>query len=97
MKMISSTSTTSTSGVILISDCRLDSELSLLSCMMSVSSCLSVWALGNQSHTAKAGLLDRHHGLPDRTEIEFCVGSNHNPGVRFVTHRGAEGLTEVLG
>jgi len=46
INMISSTSTTSTSGVMLISDCRLEPASLLLNCMMSLSFCAR--ALGDQ-------------------------------------------------
>src|SRR5881398_164007 len=92
--MISSTSTTSTSGVMLISDCRLE-PASLLNCMMSVSSCAG--ALSDQPHSVEAGLLDRKHGLPDLEEIELCVASDYDPWVRLDTHRSAEGFAEMLG
>src|SRR5215472_6190984 len=94
MNMISSTSTTSTSGVILISDCRLEAE-SLLNCMTSLSSCAG--ALGDQPHPVEAGLLDRDHCLPDFAEIELCIAPDHNPGVRLGAHRGAESFVEMLG
>src|SRR5437588_662247 len=97
MKMISSTSTTSTSGVMLISDCRPDPEASLLSCMMSVSSRFSAGALSDQPHPAEAGLLGGEHGLADRAEIEPGVGPDHNLWVRLVAHRSAKGFAEILG
>src|SRR5215469_5492310 len=93
--MISSTSTTSTSGVMLISDCKLEPESLLLNCMMSLSFCAG--ALGDQPHAAEAGLLDRKHGLPDLEEVELCVTPDDNPGVRFGAHRSLEGFTEMLG
>src|SRR6266404_1118637 len=83
--MISSTSTTSTSGVMLISDCRLEPESLLLNCMMSLSFCAS--ALGNQPHPAEAFLLDRDHDLPDLAEVELCIASDHDLGVRLVALR----------
>src|SRR5216110_2113540 len=93
--MISSTSTTSTSGVILISDCRLEPESLLLNCMMSLSFCAG--APGDQPHPAEAGLLDREHGLPDLEELELCVASDYDPGVRLGAHRSLEGFAEMLG
>src|SRR6266851_9414068 len=93
--MISSTSTTSTSGVMLISDCRLEPESLLLNCMMSLSFCAS--ALGDEPNAAEAGLLDRDHDLPDLAEIELCIASDHDLGVRLGAHRSAESLVEMLG
>src|SRR5262252_5903252 len=95
MKMISSTSTTSTSGVMLISDCRLEPESLLLNCMMSLSFCAC--ALGDQSHSAEAGLLDRDHCLSDFAEIELCIASYHDSGVGLGAHRSAESFVEMLG
>src|SRR5262245_13742202 len=95
MKMINSTSTTSTSGVMLISDCRLNSESSLLNCMMSFSPRAS--ALRDQSHPAEPGLFDCDHGLPDLAEVEPCIAPDHNLGVLLSSHRSAEGLAELLG
>src|SRR6059036_3741927 len=82
MKMISSTSTTSTSGVMLMSDCSLEPEP--LSCMISVSLRLCAGALGDQSHSVEAGLLDREHDLPDLAEVDPCVTPDHDSGVRLV-------------
>src|SRR5215471_9237747 len=95
MNMISSTSTTSTSGVMLISDCRLEPESLLLNCMMSLSFCAC--ALGDQPHPAEAGLLDRDHGLPDLPEIELCIAADYDPWVALGAHRGVEGFAKVLG
>src|SRR5215472_12116886 len=95
MKMISSTSTTSTSGVMLISDCRLEPESLLLNCMMSLSFCAC--ALGDQPDSVEASLLDRDHGLPDFSEIELCIASYYNSWVRLGAHRSAESFVEVLG
>src|SRR5215467_11578647 len=92
--MISSTSTTSTSGVMLISDCRLEPGSLLLNCMMSLS--FRAGALGDQPHPAKAGLLDRDHGLPDLAEIELCIAPDHDPGVRLGAHRSTESFIEML-
>src|SRR5215813_2202990 len=92
--MINSTSTTSTSGVMLISDCRLEPE-SLPNCMMSLSFCDG--ALGDQPHPVEAGLLDREHGLPNLEEIELCVASNYDSWVRLSAHRSVEGFSEMLG
>src|SRR6201984_1613908 len=93
--MISSTSTTSTSGVMLISNGRLEPESLLLNCMMSLSFCAG--ALGDQPHPAEAGLLDRDHDLPDLAEIELCIAPDHDPGVRLGAYRSAESLVEMLG
>src|SRR5438034_7273206 len=95
MKMISSTSTTSTSGVMLISDCRLEPESLLLNCMMSLSFCAG--ALGDQPHPAEAGLLDREHGLPDLEELELCVASDYDPAVLLGAHRSLAGFAEMPG
>src|SRR5216684_1563798 len=86
--MISSTSTTSTSGVMLISDCRLEPESLLLNCMMSLSFCAR--ALCDQPHPAEAGLFDRNHDLPDLAEIELCISADHDLGVRLGAHRSVE-------
>src|ERR1700747_907334 len=93
--MISRTSTTSTSGVMLISDCSLDSESLLLNCMLSLSFCAG--ALGDQPHSAKAGLLDRDHDVPDLAEIELCITPDHDLGIRLSAHRSAESLVEMVG
>src|SRR6516164_4686679 len=93
--MISSTSTTSTRGVMLISDCRLEAESVLLNCMMLLSFCPG--ALGDQPHPAEAGLLDRDHDLSDRAEIELGIAPDHDPGVRLGAHRSAESFVEMLG
>src|SRR5258706_16266359 len=69
--MISSTSTTSTSGVMLISDCRPEPESLLLNCMMTLSFCAG--ALGDQPHPAEAGLLDCDHDLADLSERELYL------------------------
>src|SRR5437867_4215781 len=95
MKMISSTSTTSTSGVMLISDCRLEPEL--LSCMISISLRFSSSALGHQPHPAETGVLDRGHGLPDLAEVKPRVPPDHDLGVRLGAGRGAQGFAELLG
>src|SRR5215470_18341181 len=95
MKMISSTSTTSTSGVMLISDCRLEPESPVLTCMMSFPLCARV--LGEQPYSAEAGLLDREHGLADRPEVKLCVAPNHDLGVLFGAHRRAKGFAELFG
>src|SRR5260370_28596526 len=91
--MISSTSTTSRSGVMLISECRLEPE-SLLNCMMSLSFRAS--ALGDQPHPAETGLLDRDHDLTDLAEIELCIAPDHDLGVRLGTHRSVESFAEKL-
>src|SRR5256712_1701727 len=93
--MISSTSTTSTSGVMLISECRLEPESLLLNCMMSLSFCAG--ALGDQPHPADAGLLDREHDLPALAEIELCIAPDHDLGVRLGARRSAESFAEILG
>src|SRR5437879_13668379 len=93
--MISSTSTTSTSGVMLISDCRLELESLLLNCMMSLSFCAG--ALGDQPHPVEAGLLDREHGLPDLDEMELCIAADYDTWVRLGAHCSVEGFTEMLG
>src|SRR5215467_10984386 len=95
MKMISRTSTTSTSGVMLISDCRLELESPVLNCMVLLSSGPN--GLSDQSHPVEAGLLDRGHGLPNLAKIEFCVSPNHHLGIRFGTHCSAKGIAEMFG
>src|SRR5215470_9209383 len=92
--MISSTSTTSTRGVMLISDCRLEPE-SLLNCIMSLSFCAG--ALGDQPHPAEAGLLDRDHDLADLAEIELCIAPDHDLWVLLGAHRSAKSFVEMLG
>src|SRR5215471_9411855 len=96
MKMISSTSTTSTSGVMLISDCSVFSE-SPLNCMISVSLRLVPGALGDQPHAMEAGRLDGEHGLPDLVEMKACVGFDHDLGVGLVPHRGPQAFAELAG
>src|SRR5438093_9627020 len=97
MKMISSTSTTSTSGVMLISDCRLGPDAPPLSCMTSVPPRLCAGALGDQSHPVEAGLLDREHGQADLADAEPRVAADHDLGVRLGARRSAEGFAEMLG
>src|SRR6266516_1701004 len=94
MKMMSSTSTTSTSGVMLISDCRLELESPVLNCMTSVSPGPS--RLGDQSHPAEARLFDRDHGQPDFAEIELCVAPDHDLGIRLGTDCSPKRFAEVL-
>src|SRR5260370_33591560 len=91
--MISSTSTTSTSGVMLISDCRPEPESLLLNCMMSLSFCAG--ALGDQPNPAEAGLLDRDHDLADLAEIELCIAPDHALGVRLGAQPSAESVVEM--
>src|SRR5262245_45790042 len=92
MKMISSTSTTSTRGVMLISDCRLEP---LLSCMMLISPLPGI--LGDQPYPAEAGLLDRLHSLPNLAEVEPCVATDHDFSFLLCTHRSAEGVSQTIG
>src|SRR5438874_1939364 len=94
MKMISSTSTTSTSGVILISDCRLETESLLLKCMMSLS--FRAGPLRDQANSMEARLLDREHGLPDLQEIELCIASDHDPRVLLGAHSRIESFAEIF-
>src|SRR5215469_4619890 len=95
MKMISSTSTTSTSGVMLISDCRLELESPVLNCMMSFPPGPS--GLGDQSHPVEAGLFNRGHDLSNLAEVELCVAPDHYLRVCFRAHRSAQGIAEMLG
>src|SRR5215469_13958132 len=95
MKMISSTSTTSTSGVTLISDCRLDPESPLLNSITSISPPCAA-ALGDQPHPPEAGLLDRLHGLSDLAEVELGVAPDHDLGIRLGGYCSAEGVAELL-
>src|SRR5215471_10037304 len=97
MKMISSTSTTSTSGVTLISDCRSDPESPLLNSITSLSPRPCAAALGDQAHPAEAGLLDRLHGLSDLAEVELGVAPDHDLGIRLGGYCSAEGVAELLG
>src|SRR5881628_1678783 len=93
MKMIKSTRTTSTSGVMLISECRW--EPSLWTCMISVSLRL---VLGDQPHPMETGLLDREHRLPDHAEAEPSIAPDHDLDVRLTGARcGAEAVGELLG
>src|SRR5262245_15007715 len=94
MKMISSTSTTSTSGVMLISDCRLFSESRVLNPITSVHSCAS--ALRDQPDSAEPGLFDCDHGLTHLAEVEPCIAPDHNPGLLLIAYRGAERVAELL-
>src|SRR5690348_13521023 len=94
IKMISSTSTTSTSGVMLISDCRVEPE-SLLNCIFLLPFCGG--AFGYQPDAPEAGLLDSEHGLPDLDEIELCVASYHDSGIRLAAHRRLQSFTEMVG
>src|SRR5262245_65897716 len=93
MKMISSTSTTSTRGVTLISDC---SEVPLPICM-SVPLRRVAGALGDESHALEAGRLERLHGLPDFAEVQPGVAADHDLGIRLVPYRGAQAVPEILG
>src|SRR5712671_786612 len=99
IKIISSTSTTSTSGVMLISDCRPLRESPLSSCIVSVPPRLC-WlrAFGDQPDPAEAGILNQVHRLPDFAEVESCVTPDHDLGVGVLlgTHRCAEGWAEIL-
>src|SRR5438132_11465208 len=95
MNMISSTSTTSTRGVMLISDCRPLPDSPWLSCMISVSLCAG--ALGDQPHTAEAGLFDHEHRLPDLAKVKLAVAADHDPGVRHGAHRFNKGFAEMPG
>src|SRR2546426_4999212 len=95
INMISSTSTTSTSGVTLISDCRLEPESLLLNCMMSLP--FGAGALGDQPPPAEAGLLARENALPALAKIELCTAPDHAFGVRLGARRSAESFAEILG
>src|SRR5215470_70817 len=92
--MISRTSTTSTSGVMLISDCNLEPDSLLLNCMMSLSFC--VGALSDQPYATEACLLDRDHRLPDLAEIELCIAPEHDLGVWLGAHHSAKSFVEML-
>src|SRR6476646_801091 len=96
IKMISSTSTTSTSGVMLISDCRLDPESPLLNSITLFSLCPCVAALGNQPHPAEAGLVDVLHCLPDLAEVKLCVAADHYLGICLGGYGSAERVAELL-
>src|SRR5262249_28612210 len=97
MKMISSTSTTSTSGVMLISDCRLDPESPLLNSITSFSPRPCAAALGNQPHPPETCLLNRLHGLSDLAEVELGVAPDHDLGIRLGGYCSAEGVAELVG
>src|SRR5262249_37491786 len=95
MKMISSTSTTSTSGVMLISDCRLDPESPLLNSITSISPRPCAGTLGDQPHPPEAGLLDRLHGLSDLAEVELGAAPDHALWIRLGGSCSAEGVPEL--
>src|SRR3979411_2820491 len=97
MKMISSTSTTSTSGVMLISDCRFDPESPLLNSITSLSLRPCVATLGDQPHSPEAGLLNSLHGLSNLAEVELCVAPDHDLGIRLCCYCSAECVAELLG
>src|SRR5262245_34776707 len=97
MKIISSTSTTSTSGVTLISDCRSDPESPLLNSITSFSPRPCAAALGDEPHPPEAGLLDRLHGLSDLAEVELGVASDHDLGILLGAYCSAEDFAEMLG
>src|ERR1700730_608204 len=97
IKMISSTSTTSTSGVMLISDCRLDPESPLLNSMTSLSLRACVAAFGNQPHSTKTGLLYRLHGLSDLTEVKLGITPDHDLGIRFRGYSSTKRVAELIG
>src|SRR5215510_13163367 len=94
MKMINSTSTTSTSGVMLISDCRVDSESPVLKCM---SLSPRAGAFGDQPHSVEPGLFDCDHGLPHLAEVESCITTDHDLGLGLSSHRNSECVAELLG
>src|SRR5262245_5721870 len=96
MKMISSTSTTSTRGVMLISDCRPLPVVPAFSCMISAFPRLCGGALGDQSHPLEAGLLDREHRLPDLPEGETRVPLEHDLGIPLGSRGRAETVAEAL-
>src|SRR5262245_53224076 len=99
MKMISSTSTTSTSGVMLISDCRPGSDPPPFICMTSLSPRRRLFAgsFGDQSNTLEAGILDCDHRSPDLSDTEPRIGLDHDLGVLLCTHRCAKAVAEQLG
>src|SRR6185437_10036000 len=97
IKMISSTSTTSTSGVMLISDCRLDPESPLLNSITLFSLRPSVAAFGNQPHAPETSLVDRLHGLSNLEEVKLRVTPDHYLGVRLSGYCCAESIAELLG
>src|SRR5262245_19800841 len=97
MKMISSRSTTSTSGVMLLSDCRPAPASLLLNSTTSFSPRRCAWSLGDQPHPAEAGLLDREHGLSHLAEVELGVAPDHDLGIRLGAHRFVEDFAEMLG
>src|SRR5262245_51774229 len=96
MKMISSTSTTSTSGVTFISDCSSTSGPPWI-CMISVPLRLLAGALGDQPQTVESGSLDRDHGLPDVAEAKPRVAPDHDLALGLCFRRGAETFAEMLG
>src|SRR5262245_4850739 len=95
MKIISSTSTTSTSGVMLISDCRPESDPPPFICMTSISPRLCCFgSFGDQSHALEAGIFDRDHRFPDFSDTEPRVGFDDNLRIRLRAHRCAQTFTE---
>src|SRR4029453_3376590 len=95
MKMISSTSTTSTSGVMLISDCRPEPESPESNCMsLSLRACAS--RLGDQPYPPEAGLFDRDHDLTHLAEVELRIAADHDFRIRVSAHRLAKALAELL-
>src|SRR5262249_29661919 len=94
IKMINSTSTTSTSGVMLISDCRLEPE-SLFNCMTSIS--LRAGALGDQPHSTEPGLLGCDHRFPYLLEVEPGIGADYDFRFGRGAHRRGQSVAELLG
>src|SRR5262245_2778008 len=93
IKMMSSTSTTSTSGVTLISDCRPALSAPALSCMASVPLRLG----GDQAHVLEAGVLHGDHRLPDLAEAEAGVALDDDLGVLHAARGQAEAVPEAVG
>src|SRR5215510_10300840 len=91
IKMISSTSTTSTSGVILISDWRLDPESPLSKC---ISFSSRTGTLRDQPHTVEPGLFNCNHRLPHLAEVEPCIAPDHDSGLLLGAHRSLKGFAE---
>src|SRR5262245_42290648 len=95
MKMISSTRTPATSGVMLISDCSPAPEPFPSTCMTSAS-LLVARALGDQTHAVEPGLLDVDHRLPDVAEAQPRVAADHYLGIRGRAGGGAQAVAELL-
>src|SRR5690349_17610115 len=94
MKMINNTSTTSTSGVMLISDCRPGPESPLLNCMPSLPP--RAGAFRDEPNAAEPGLFNSDHGFAHLSKVEPCIAADHDLGICFGAHRGAKRIAELF-